>query len=243
MGNRILKETIVTSHEIDGLSWFEEVFFTRLIVTVDDYGIYPADPILLAHTLFPLKENVSRKAAEEALKHLEQQNLIRRYHVPGKGTFLLIPSWQKHQRVRNSRRKYPLPEEGIPEAEKPVPEPAPEPAVKAEAEPETAPEAEGDPPVIAIPLNDGSEHGVTQREVDEYTALYPAVDVLQELRAMRGWSITNEKRRKTKQGIRRFINAWLMRAQDSGKGGGAPPPSPQASINPYLAMRCEGEVK
>ena len=60
MGNRILKESICTSNEIDALTWFEEVLFYRLIVSADDYGVYYADPILLAHTLFPRKENITR---------------------------------------------------------------------------------------------------------------------------------------------------------------------------------------
>ena len=248
MGNRILKETVVTSSEIEALSWFEEVFFYRLIVTVDDYGIYPANPTLLMHMLFPLKENVSRKAVEEALKHLEQLKLIYRYRVPGKGTFLGLTSWEKHQRMRDSRRKYPAPEEAVSEARADAAGPAmPAAETAAAGEPEIVPEKETKaepkeeiPPVIAIPLNDGSEHGVTQQEVDEYAGLYPAVDVLQELRAMRGWCITNAKRRKTKYGIRRFINAWLARAQDSGRGA---LPAPSRPANPYLAMLNEGEVQ
>ena len=51
MSNRILKESIRMSEEIDALTWFEETFFYRLIVTVDDYGVFPADPVLLMHLL------------------------------------------------------------------------------------------------------------------------------------------------------------------------------------------------
>ena len=79
MSNRILKDSICMSAEIDALTWFEEVLFYRLIVTVDDYGIYPAEPVVLAHILFPRKENVSRKMVEEALKHMEKLRLIRRW--------------------------------------------------------------------------------------------------------------------------------------------------------------------
>ena len=61
MGNRILKETIVTSSEVDALSWFEEVFFYRLIVTVDDYGIYPANPVLLQNGGTPGKHSVDQE--------------------------------------------------------------------------------------------------------------------------------------------------------------------------------------
>ena len=40
MPNRIIKESICRSEEIDSLSWFEEVLFYRLIVTCDDFGRY-----------------------------------------------------------------------------------------------------------------------------------------------------------------------------------------------------------
>lgn len=70
------------------------------------------------------------------------------------------------------------------------------------------------PAVISLPLNDGSEFGVTDSMVKEFINLYPAVDVMQELRNMRGWLINNPKNRKTPGGIRRFINSWLSREQD-----------------------------
>jgi hypothetical protein len=71
-------------------------------------------------------------------------------------------------------------------------------------------------PVIHLLLNDSSEHPVSQAEVDEWARLYPAVDVLQELREMRGWLLANARKRKTGRGIRAFINAWLAREQDKG---------------------------
>lgn len=75
-----------------------------------------------------------------------------------------------------------------------------------------------EPPVITIPLNDGNEYSVTQRDIDEYKGLYPAVNVEQELRNMRGWCLANPSRRKTKKGVARFINGWLAKEQDKGKG-------------------------
>ena len=73
-----------------------------------------------------------------------------------------------------------------------------------------------EPPVITLTLNDKSEYGITQKEIDEFQELYPAVNVMQELRNMKGWCINNPKKRKTKSGIKRFINGWLAREQDQG---------------------------
>ena len=74
------------------------------------------------------------------------------------------------------------------------------------------------PVVIEILLNDGSKHPVTQEDVDEWSNLYQAVDVMQELRKMKGWAIANPKKRKTKRGIKSFINSWLTREQDKYHG-------------------------
>ena len=102
-------------------------------------------------------------------------------------------------------------------------------------------------PVILLPLNDGSEYGVSPRELEEYKSLYPAVDVLQELRSMRGWCLNNETRRKTRNGIRRFVNSWMARVQDRGGSPGiasARVPSGQSrkeQSNPYLMMLAKGD--
>ena len=50
--------------------------------------------------------------------------------------------------------------------------------------------------------------------IDEWTELYPNVDILQELKKMKGWCNANPTKRKTKRGILRFINGWLSREQD-----------------------------
>lgn len=75
--------------------------------------------------------------------------------------------------------------------------------------------------VVALPLNDGSEFGVYEDRAAQWQSLYPATDVAQELRGMRGWLMANPTRRKTRGGVERFINSWLSRAQD--KGGRLPP--------------------
>lgn len=71
-------------------------------------------------------------------------------------------------------------------------------------------------PIITLPLNTGEEYPVFQRNIGEFAELYPAVDVLQAMRGMRGWLLTNPAKRKTKRGINRFINSWLSREQDKG---------------------------
>lgn len=82
------------------------------------------------------------------------------------------------------------------------------------------PEAASTPPVCRIILNDKSFYPVYQADVDKWADLYPAVDILAELRKMAGWSDANQSKRKTKGGIQRFINGWLAKEQD--RSGSAP---------------------
>lgn len=74
--------------------------------------------------------------------------------------------------------------------------------------------------IITLPLNTGEEYPIFQCDIDTFAELYPAVDILQAMRGMKGWLITNQTKRKTKRGIGRFINSWLAREQD--KGGTKP---------------------
>ena len=94
------------------------------------------------------------------------------------------------------------------------------------------------PAVIALPLNDGSDFSVTEDMVSEFSGLYPAVDVMQELRNMRGWLINNPKNRKTGAGIRRFINSWLSREQDKPRTA-----RPAKASVPYGATGELGEAE
>lgn len=75
------------------------------------------------------------------------------------------------------------------------------------------------PPMIALPLNDGTEHPVSSAMVSEWSASFPAVDVPQALRTMRAWLVAKPARRKTARGVNAFVVGWLGREQDSGKTG------------------------
>ena len=79
------------------------------------------------------------------------------------------------------------------------------------AQPEGPPDAQE---IIAFPLNDKTEYPIYDTDFAEWAELYPAVDIMQELRKMKGWLDSNPTKRKTIRGIRRFINSWLSKAQD-----------------------------
>ena len=122
-------------------------------------------------------------------------------------------------------------------------------------EAETAPDqpppaAPSSPVVISIILNDKTEYPITEADVNGWKDLYPAVDVMQELRKMKGWADSNPTKRKTKAGIKRFINAWLAKEQDRYHGPAMSQPQPYQgrgntgfqTSNPFMEMRNERRV-
>lgn len=111
MPNRIIKESICTSENIDSLSLFAEVTFYRLMVNADDFGRFDARTKILASRLFPLKE-ISTEKMQEALSELVNADLVTVYFADGK-PFLYLNSWDKHQQKRATKSKYPSPDESI----------------------------------------------------------------------------------------------------------------------------------
>lgn len=89
-------------------------------------------------------------------------------------------------------------------------------ASKADAAPKQEEKASDDA-VCTLPLNDGSGYVVTQDQIDRWAALYPRVDIMQGLRNMLAWLEANPQNRKTRRGIKRFINGWLAKDQDRGR--------------------------
>lgn len=226
MPNRILKESICASDTIDGLSWFEEVLFYRLIVNCDDYGRYDGRPSIIKNRLFPLKENLTIKAVSAALDSLANAGLVTLYEFEGK-PFLYLPTWNAHQSIRAKKSKYPDPADCTKpseiickqmQADVTVIQSNP---IQSESNSTELPSA---PPVLTLPLLDGTEYGIREQDISEWQDAFPNVDVLQELKAMKLWCRDNPKKRKTKNGVRRFITGWLDKEQNRG-GNRTPQPA------------------
>lgn len=68
-----------------------------------------------------------------------------------------------------------------------------------------------------LPLTNGKDWRPTEEDFEEMRRLYPAVDIYQEFRNMKGWISSNPNRKKTEKGIKRFVNNWLSRNQNRGQ--------------------------
>lgn len=81
-------------------------------------------------------------------------------------------------------------------------------------------ESQDDPdrtPIFRLLMLNGEWYPVYQEEINQYRNLYPAIDVEQEYRNMIGWIDSHPNNRKTPNGMQKFINGWLSRAQDSAR--------------------------
>ena len=107
MPNRIIKESICTSENIDQLSAFAETAFVRLIVNCDDFGRFFGNPKILAARLFPLKD-VSTYDMTSVLNALVAADLVTVYEVDGK-QFVQLKTWSDHQQKRATKSKFPDP--------------------------------------------------------------------------------------------------------------------------------------
>ncbi|MCD8150555.1 MAG: hypothetical protein LUE92_13565 [Clostridiales bacterium] len=223
MPNRILKESICRSDSIDALTWFEEVLFYRLIVNCDDFGRFDGRPAIIKGSLFPLKD-VTVKDIEKSLSRLVEVGLVGAYEAQGRPVLQLL-TWEKHQNVRAKKSKYPPCDETCIQmyssasnsSRNPIQS---ESKSKSESYSDISSEQTSseppEQPVITLVLNTGEEYPIMRKDVLQWMELYPAVDVMQELRAMKGWLIHNPKKRKTARGIGRFVNGWLAKEQDKG---------------------------
>lgn len=69
-------------------------------------------------------------------------------------------------------------------------------------------------PSFELVLKDNTLYPIYPTDVTKYKELYPKIDVEQQLRSMVGWCDSNPQKRKTRSGVKRFINSWLSREND-----------------------------
>lgn len=219
MPNRIVREGILTSARIAKLGWPEEVFYRRLLSVVDDFGRYYADHGLLRAACYPRQlTKVSDSDIGKWLTACVNAALVRVYPASDGESYLEVLDFG--QQVRAKKSKFPdMPSTCVADA-KQMPANAHLDVsvfgdVSVDGDDGSAePQSDSPPAIVSIPLVDKTEHGVTQADVDEWAQAYPGVNVLQQLREMRTWSLANPTKRKTKRGINAFVVTWLGKEQD-----------------------------
>ena len=83
MPQRFLRPGIRSSKRFNRVTWFEQIFYVRLITLVDDYGRYEADPELLQSEAFPFGtpdgKQVQLSAIVSGLASLAGKDLLTKF--------------------------------------------------------------------------------------------------------------------------------------------------------------------
>lgn len=202
-----------------------------LLNYADDYGFFNPHPALIKAAVFPLRETFVPVA--KMIEQLVSIGYVRLGTLPDGKKVGEVCNFLSHQRVSHpTESRYSKVEvawessRNIPEDSVNTPETFRPEGKGKEGNREQGREASTATAVPAklvctLPLIDGTDHNVTEADLQQWQALYLAVDVRQELRNLKGWLLGNPKLRKTKTGMGRFINSWLSRAQNEARPGGS----------------------
>lgn len=110
MPNRLIKESICTSEDLDKLSPMAEILFYRLIVKADDYGAYYGNVSIIKSNCFPLKsDDITCEQVKEWLSELVSAGLVDTYKAEGRD-YIQFHKWKNHQQIRAKKRKFPEPD-------------------------------------------------------------------------------------------------------------------------------------
>lgn len=229
MRSRNIKSDFFKDEKIADLSFQARILFVGLWCIADREGRFEWSERRIKVEIFPYDEiDIHRE-----LTVIERSGLILKYEVNGK-IYGEVVNFKKHQTPHHTEKKSTFPEyqtktngcdltvrSPLSNGKNPPdslnhesrimnPDSLNPDSVCAE------PQSVSSPTFIEIPLVSDAMHLVTEQDVAEYTLAYPAVDVRQQLRHMRQWSLANPKKQKTKRGVKGFIASWLGREQDKG---------------------------
>ena len=107
--SRVIRKSFIDSDRVNGLGWFAECVYHRLLLVADDFGLYDARPAYLRSQLFGMKLEAVREAdLQRALTEVERAGLVRFYTVDGK-PYMWLRNYG--QRVQSKTSRYPFPED------------------------------------------------------------------------------------------------------------------------------------
>ncbi|MDR0478311.1 MAG: hypothetical protein LBH31_00605 [Burkholderiaceae bacterium] len=248
---RSIKPDFPQSESMGQVSREARLCFIMLWTIADDQGRLRGNSRMLASLLFPYDDD-AKDHMDGWLDQLSSKGCIARYEVDGT-RYIQVLNWIKHQKIdKPTESKLPPFNESLRVFAR-----IREDSAKAregsamdkdkdkdkegngkDKEGNSCGEPQSDSPhdrisnsesphILTLPLVDGSEHPIAQASVDEWCKAFPAVDVMQQLHAMRAWCVANKANRKTARGIGAFVVRWLSKAQDKAPRVATPHGSPR----------------
>lgn len=103
---RMIRKALLDSERVNGLDWFAQVFYFRLLLVADDFGLYDGRVAFMRAQMYGMCLDRVREAdLQRALRDCERAGLIRFYEAGGKPYVMVL---RYGQRCRKAP-KYPLP--------------------------------------------------------------------------------------------------------------------------------------
>jgi hypothetical protein len=222
---RTIKPEFPQSESMGRVSRDARLLFLQLFTLADDSGRLRGNSRMLASLLYPYDDDAG-SIIDGWMSELERESCIRRYKYEG-DTYLEIANFLKHQKIdKPSPSKLPAFDDSSRIVANPR-EDSPQYQVSGSRKGSGIKDQEGiefaersdehtaeSPPLGNLPCLSNKQWPFTKDDIKSWTESYPAVDVMQELREMRQWLISNPKRGKTYKGMRNFITNWLAKEQD-----------------------------
>ena len=225
---RCIKPEFPHSESMGNVSRDARLTFVLLWTLADDSGRLRGNSRMLASLLFPY-DNDAPKKIDTWLEELEREECVQRYVVDG-ASYVEIRNWLNHQKIdKPSVSKIPAPredsrgfanvredssldriKEGIKDqGEEGIKDDCDEP--RCDSSPDEA--------VISFPCVKGksgrTEWHLTESKLAEYVESFPGVEVLSECRKALQWCRDNPSKRKTFEGLPKFLGSWLSRSQNT----------------------------
>lgn len=204
----------------------ERLLFIGLWTFAEDHGVGRANPKLIKADIFPY-DTLRDSDLDKSLAHLASLGLITLYEIDTQ-RYYFVNNFERHQVInRPSKCILPTPNDQfsnthgvLTEYSRSTHSPIEDKRIEENILPGANAPDRNSAPIFELPLNDDTLYPLYDQDISLYSNLYPAVNINQQLRAMIGWCDGNPKKRKTRAGIKRFINAWLAKEQD--RGGSIP---------------------
>ena len=105
MPNRIIKESIHSSEDVNKMTDFQFRLWISLITYVDDFGRGDARPAIIKGSCFPLRGRITVTDIDAALRALAGIGCVGLYKVDGK-PYLYFPTWESHQRIQTKKSRH-----------------------------------------------------------------------------------------------------------------------------------------
>lgn len=240
MRSRNIKTGFWENEHIGKLSHTERLLFIGLWCIADKEGKLEDRPDRIRHLLFGYDKRPPD--VEKGLCNLMSLHLITRYDISGE-RYILIDNFKKHQNPHPRELSMKIPD---PVTSREISCNAIKLSVDirnndirnheskdycAEPKETSAHTQHPEPPLLTFPtVGKAKEWHLTQDSLDKLTKAFPDAPVLDECKRALGWLEMNPPRRKTPNGMGRFLYSWIMRAQNKGGYGKAKEPKKEALV-------------